>query len=194
MNDINFSGLEQLSGWPKDKLHTLNGLEVLANIGNPQAPLKFESKIVVDQVYQQVLGQFAAQNGWEYKPVDASLVFGFKQNNKLVIPSWMMNFPQRSATHIVRGGFFGNFVCDLFTYAVYDQASEVDRSHDQKIVLAITLPKVVPQMLLDSHKNDRRHMSSVSRAYEVSQRGSASRATLIVILISMHQKIYKLMH
>lgn len=164
--------LDQLIGWPKDQLIDSSPFTAWESVFNKDISKKLQDKITVDEIFTQSLSEFAELNSWKYEKVNNEVMATKSLNSGL--QSWMPMLPVRMATHVLSNIVISSLNCRIFTSESFSPKSGERANNmsagEQSLVLEISLPKIFPHLLLDSHKNDRRRLSSINRAYETSQK------------------------
>lgn len=131
--------------------------------------------------YTRAIQQFATDNGFDFQLHNSDIV-EYSIRDYKILPAWLGAVgmtAKKDAYYILSGQYMGFpttmfLMWDNLTEGVYyrqpneDQRMRYIRQQTTGIV-RITLPKVFPQIVLDSNKNDR-VQSSIRTEYESSQR------------------------
>jgi hypothetical protein len=190
---MNTQSLQAFAGrWPHDDINSdpeniPTIADVMRAVTEPAA--YFRDTLRVDQADAQAMGAFAAANSMQYQTYGAA-PSGYPLTHP---PAWMgiLNAATTpNLIHEVKGTILGYPVSFCLEYS--PQRSQNDRSTDRpangfglrfttntttvsqtsldkRSIIRVTLPKVFPQMVLDSNKNDRGHTSSIPTTIEPDQ-------------------------
>lgn len=124
--------------------------------------------------------QFALSNGFEYYPGNPQLVENVVHDYK-TFPAWLgpsSKWIKKDAYHVTtgqyRGFYFTMFLMWDYTtngtsYENPNEQQKIDYIKQQTTgIVRVSLPKIFPQVVLDSIKNDR-YVSSVTTSFDASQ-------------------------
>lgn len=134
----------------------------------------------IDRVQQQAILQFAGDNDFDYQEADPGLIS--RWTSRSGVPAWLGTiawFAPKDAYHVVRGMIRGYEVTFFLIYEhltngisysnpTPEQEQAYNRQQTRGIV-RIKLPRVFPQILLDSNHNDRSSNSSIWVTYKSDQ-------------------------
>jgi len=177
---MQLESLHPLDGrWPNDKVLTKrqpNLRDALKILETPAGHSAYEDNLSFDKQDQSVIMAFATQNNFTYSP--RADVNPEQYGSKL--PAWLglqTMATQPVCVHQVSGELYGYAITFFLTYT----PSSVQRNTRvspgieatdlvRKSIIQVKLPKVFPQMVLDSNKNDKSHTSTIPATFKNSQK------------------------
>jgi hypothetical protein len=175
--------LQPLEGrWPNDKVlikkqPSLKDVEDM--LSTPAGQNYYQDKLVIDEQDSAIISNFAAKNNMSYSP---STDVEPEQYGKR-IPAWLgvqTKATQPVFTHEIKGTLHGYAISFCLAYApAVVQSTRGTHTDDptiesvqltRKSIIRITLPKIFPQIVLDSNKNDEGYMSTIPASFKDSQK------------------------
>lgn len=172
---MNITALQPLAGrWPNDVLPNDRDTsrELHAVITSRSGQSMYDKLFVFDPNDSQHIADFAHENGWSYtlqtNEFNQSAYAGRQ-------PAWLgrqIRTTQPVFAHQITGtidGFPAQMFVGYTTGSVQNTNTKVVNLI-RKSYIRVTLPKVFPQMVLDSNKNDRRLTGSIPTSFKTSQK------------------------
>lgn len=178
---MNITPLSTLKGrWPNDQVVVTTQFDA-RNFQKVLSAERFWDDLKLDESDGLAIARFAAENGMayaQYCPKDLAF-------SKSYAPAWIgMPTPVNPPIllHEVKGKLRGYDIVFCLEYspsAVQDKARDATADpHTRHLALSkrsiirVTLPKIFPQMVLDSHKNDKSYISSIPVSVKTNQKVS----------------------
>lgn len=168
--------------WPNDKIlikQQPNLQDVAAMLRAPSGRNYYQDNLILDEQDTNVISSFAAKNNMAYNSSPNIRPGQYGTN----LPAWLgvqTKATQPMFAHEITGTVHGYSVSFCVSYAPADiQDTKVIRTDDhavksirltRKSIIRVTLPKVFPQMVLDSNKNDRSYTSTIPASFKDSQK------------------------
>jgi hypothetical protein len=168
--------------WPDDRvlIKKQPGLNDVADMfSTPTGQNYYHDKLVADEDDSNLLSRFAAANNLSYSR--AATVDPVQYGKRL--PAWLgvqTKATQPMFIHEIKGTLLGYGISFCLAYAPDELQSTRDTRTDdptiesvrltRKGIIRITLPKVFPQMVLDSNKNDKGYTSTIPASFQENQK------------------------
>ena len=152
---MNNTALKTLDGrWPSDQLavHQASA-EDFINIFSTAGRDKLWDDLIINEDDSSLIAQYAADNNYQYNRGPAGLAKQ-SQGSALIGPARVVNAP--IYLHEVRGRVHGYDVTFMLEYAPSTlQTDDADKplALDKRSFVIVKLPKIFPQIVLDSNKN-----------------------------------------
>jgi hypothetical protein len=162
------------SRWPNDKIlaPTKVSLSQLTSLfTTPKGTSYFQKDFRLDPADSNVIAQFASANGLLYSANSSLAIYEIDDH----YPAW--RGPRIATTtqivaHEVKGKLFGYDTTFTIEYlpANHQTESGTELNLTYRGVIRISLPKMFPQIVIDSNKNDKSYVSTIPTAIEPQQK------------------------
>ncbi|MBL8159572.1 hypothetical protein JNJ66_03885 [Candidatus Saccharibacteria bacterium] len=164
---MNTAALQPLAGrWPEDVVPTLDDPQRL--FSTPGTQSVYEGTVQVSETDSQSILQFATDNGMTYQKTVVPQTGD-------VPPAWLgptLNTTMPVFAHEVQGQLFGFPVTMLLAYtaASTQQSNAENLNLARRSIVRVSLPKVFPQIVLESNKNDKSAVSTMPTSFKTDQK------------------------
>lgn len=159
---MNPSALSQLNGrWPQDIASYKSGTNALNRIA---------ANLKINQEHSEAIARFATENDFTYQ----QRVTEPPVRTRNYAPAWLrpsIPLDKPVYVHEVSGSLSGYPVRMFLEYASASVGYEHDMKHEltKRSIVKITLPKLFPQLVLDSNKNDGAPTSTIPNSIKSDQ-------------------------
>jgi hypothetical protein len=169
------------SRWPNDQVITKIQPDLSDEskmLSTPRGESIYQDALRIDPADSSVIRQFAAANNMTYAATATTFSF-----DGVTVPAWLgrrMNTTMPMFAHEVSGMIFGYKVTFCVTYEASSRQGGLDSTTsdpalhqimmDKKSVIRVELPKVFPQLVLDSNVNDAGSVSTIPTAIKASEK------------------------
>lgn len=163
---MNTDALKTLeTNWPKVTLAdpNLNTAIQRLNIAN------YFNSIEFDNSDSQAIAEFAKANNMEYLPKKLGNDYVTYKEGWVYQPAWLGNNNTPLLTNIVYGELLG-YRLEFSVRLTADTLVMGKVKPTQQGIVRVKLPKLFPQVLLDSNKNDQSKLSNVAVSFKSDQR------------------------
>ena len=179
---MNVSALAPLTNhYPEPSPDDLPGIIKTAFTLERSGRERLDASAASNQRDQAAIYQFAQDNGFQYTPTDPSLIANVgKEYN--ATPAWFGfagPLAAKNAYHVTRGTLHGYGVTMFILYEHLSNGTSHEHPSPEQIesytrqqsrgIVRVKLPKLFPQIVLDSNKNDPSATSSVWVTYKNNQ-------------------------
>jgi hypothetical protein len=161
--------------WPDDRVTVthLDSVYIFSQLYRSSAqPNVFQKYLRINSEDSQKIKDFASANQMTYSPYGIDLLAGGGKN----VPGWLgprTNTDKPIFTHRTSGKFHGYPIAVQLAYTLATmQKAGSDVSLDKKSIIEITLPKLFPQIVLDSNVNESAAVRTFPTSFKPDQRHS----------------------